>query len=99
MSQTWLCFYSGTLMQPMYAGLFKGLSETELDYILSSFSAKQCFPNEGLVDLLSKYMAKPAYAVECCGANVKQSSQDSRIWLILMPSSHPNLGDGNRVRL
>ncbi len=60
MSQTLLCFYTGTLMQPLYAGLFKGLSENELDHILSSFSAKQCVPNQGLVDVLSKNMATPA---------------------------------------
>ena len=60
MSQTLLCFYAGTLMQPIYADLFKGLSETELDNILSSFSAKQCIPNEGLVHVLSKYTSKPA---------------------------------------
>jgi len=59
-SQTLLCFYTGTLMQPLYANLFKGLSETELDHILSSFSAQQCVPNRGLVEVLSKYMAKPA---------------------------------------
>ena len=58
--QTLLCFYAGTLMQPMYASLFKGLSENELDSILSSFSAKQCVPNQGLVDVLSKHMATPA---------------------------------------
>ena len=60
MSQTLLCFYTGTLMQPLYASLFKGLSETEMDHILSSFSAKQCLPNEGLVSVLSKYMTRPA---------------------------------------
>jgi endoglucanase len=59
-SQTLLCFYTGTLMQPLYASLFKGLSENELDHILSSFSAKKCLPNQGLVNVLSKYMAKPA---------------------------------------
>ena len=59
MSQTLLCFYTGTLMQPLYASLFKGLSENELDHILSSFSAKQCVSNQGLVDVLSKYMATP----------------------------------------
>jgi len=58
--QTLLCFYTGTLMQPLYASLFKGLSETELDHILSSFSAKKCVPNQGLVDILSKHMATPA---------------------------------------
>jgi endoglucanase len=59
-TQTLLCFYTGTLMQPLYAGLFKGLSENELDHMLSSFSAKQCVTNRGLVDVLSKYMAQPA---------------------------------------
>jgi endoglucanase len=58
--QTFLCFYTGTLMQPLYAGLFKGLSENELDNILSSFSAKKCVANQGLVDILSRYMATPA---------------------------------------
>jgi endoglucanase len=59
-SQTLLCFYTGTLMQPSYSSLFKGLSETETDDLLSSFSAKRCVPNQALVDVLSKYMAKPA---------------------------------------
>ena len=67
MSQTLLCFYTGTLMQPLYAGLFKGLSESELDQILSSFSAKQCVPNQGLVDVLSKYMAAPAQGASTGG--------------------------------
>lgn len=60
MTQTLLCFYTGTLMQPLYASLFKGLSENELDHVLSSFSATKCIPNQGLVDVLSKHMAKPA---------------------------------------
>jgi endoglucanase len=60
LTQTVLCFYTGTLMQPLYASLFKGLSENELDSILSSFSAKKCVPNQGLVDVLSKHMKKPA---------------------------------------
>jgi endoglucanase len=58
--QTLLCFYTGTLMQPLYASLFKGLTENELDHILSSFSATKCIPNQGLVDVLSKYMSTPA---------------------------------------
>ncbi len=58
-SQNLLCFYAGTLMQPLYASVFKGLSETELDHVLSSFSAKQCVVNRGLVDVLSKHMARP----------------------------------------
>jgi hypothetical protein len=59
MSQAILCFYAGTLMQPIYASLFKDLSETQLDHVLSSFSAKQCVPNQGLVDVLSKHAAMP----------------------------------------
>ena len=55
-----LAFYTGALMQPLYAGLFKGLSETEIDQLLSSFSAAQCVPNQGLVGVLSKYAALPA---------------------------------------
>jgi hypothetical protein len=47
-------------MQPLYASLFKGLTENELDAMLSSFSAKRCLPNQGLVDVLSKHMAAPA---------------------------------------
>jgi len=58
--QALLCFYTGTLMQPLYANLFKGLSEQELDETLASFSAKQCLPNQPLVDILSKYMTAPA---------------------------------------
>jgi hypothetical protein len=58
--QTLLCFYTGTLMQPLYASLFKGLSENQLDHLLSSFSAKRCVPNQGLVDILSNYMGRPA---------------------------------------
>lgn len=59
-SQTLLCFYTGTLMQPLYTSLFKGLSENELDHILSSFSAKRCVTNQGLVKVLNKYMTRPA---------------------------------------
>jgi aryl-phospho-beta-D-glucosidase BglC (GH1 family) len=58
--QTLLCFYTGTLMQPLYASLFRGLAENELDNILSSFSAKKCILNQGLVSVLSKYMGRPA---------------------------------------
>ncbi len=58
--QTLLCFYTGTLMQPLYASLFKGLSEIEIDDILSSFSAKRCLRNHGLIEVLSKHMKTSA---------------------------------------
>jgi hypothetical protein len=58
--QAMLAVYTGALMQPLYASLFKGLSETEIDQLLSSFSAAQCVPNQGLVAVLSKHAALPA---------------------------------------
>jgi aryl-phospho-beta-D-glucosidase BglC (GH1 family) len=59
-SQALLCFYTGTLMQPMYASLFAGLSEPELDEILSSFSIRRCKRNERLVAIMSEHMRMPA---------------------------------------
>ena len=59
-SQSLLCFYTGTLMQPLYARLFQGLSEGELDEILSSFSIARCIRNDRLAAIMSKYMAMPA---------------------------------------
>jgi hypothetical protein len=58
--QAMLAVYTGALMQPLYASLFKGLSETELDQLLSSFSAAQCIPNQGLVGVMSKHATLPA---------------------------------------
>jgi len=60
LSQALLCFYTGTLMQPLYVRLFKGLSENDLDKTLSSFSIRQCVPNERLVSIMSKHMTMPA---------------------------------------
>jgi aryl-phospho-beta-D-glucosidase BglC (GH1 family) len=60
MAQSTLAFYTSLLMQPSYAGLFNGMSETDIDHMLSSFSVKQCIPNKGLIDILSHYMALPA---------------------------------------
>ena len=57
-TQTALCFYSGTLMQPLYASLFDSKSETEMDHLLSSFSIGQCVKNERLVGIMTKYMAR-----------------------------------------
>jgi endoglucanase len=59
-SQSLLCFYTGTLMQPMYARLFSGLSESELDGLLSSFSIRHCVRNELLIGIMRKYMTVPA---------------------------------------
>ncbi len=61
MSQTLLCFYTGTMMQPLYAGLFKGLSG-RMSWTTSylRFRQSSVCQNQGLVDVLSKNMARPA---------------------------------------
>jgi endoglucanase len=58
-SQAMLCFYTGALMQRSYANLFRDLSETQIDQVLSSFSLKQCKVNDGLAAIVRKYSAYP----------------------------------------
>ena len=48
--------YASSLMQPLYARLFKGLSEVEIDRVLSSFSLENCRPNQELIDIVRKYL-------------------------------------------
>jgi hypothetical protein len=60
LSQTVLSFYTGALMQRTYAGLFKGLSDNEINDVLASFSLKACKVNDKLAAILAKYMALPA---------------------------------------
>lgn len=46
--------YAATLLQPVYAKLFQGMSEERLDDVLSSFAFKKCKINQGLMNLLQK---------------------------------------------
>lgn len=57
LKQAALCGYVGTMMQPVYAGLFKGMSEERLDKVMDSFAFKNCRVNKGLVEVLKKHMA------------------------------------------
>ena len=41
--------YTGALIQPAYARLFKGLSESQLDQTLQSFAFKNCRITERLI--------------------------------------------------
>ncbi len=52
--------YTATLMEPTYARRFKGMSENEIDNVLSSFSFKNCKPRLDLLAVLRKYMEWPA---------------------------------------
>jgi hypothetical protein len=54
-----LCFYTSALMQQTYARLFKDLSESQIDQVLSSFSLKQCKVNDELAGIVRKYSALP----------------------------------------
>lgn len=56
-SQAALCFFTGALMQRSYASLFKGMTETRMDQILSSFALSNCKVNEPLERLIRKYSA------------------------------------------
>lgn len=54
--QQTLSGYAGNFLQPYYAACFAGMSETEIDRVLSSFALKNCRPNEGLVSVLKQQM-------------------------------------------
>jgi endoglucanase len=60
LTQAALDGYVGSLMQPIYAKRFKGMSETEIDRVLQSFALKNCRPMQGLIEVLKKHMARPA---------------------------------------
>ncbi|TCL61791.1 aryl-phospho-beta-D-glucosidase BglC (GH1 family) [Hydrogenispora ethanolica] len=47
--------YAASLLQPVYANLFKGMSEERLDSLLSSFELKNCQVNQGLMKVIQKY--------------------------------------------
>lgn len=48
--------YAATLLQPVYARLFQGMSEERVNDILSSFAFKKCKINQGLMNLLQKHL-------------------------------------------
>jgi hypothetical protein len=52
--QSVLSGYTAVLMQPAFARLFAGLSETQLDEILKSFSFANCRPHQGLLDVVCR---------------------------------------------
>ena len=48
--------FFGGLLQPVYASAFKGLSETDIDRVLSSFALDQCRENTPLLGVLRKHL-------------------------------------------
>jgi len=57
LAQTALAGYTANLMQPAYAKQLKGLSETELDQVLQSFSFRNCQPRQDILNILKKFWA------------------------------------------
>lgn len=56
LKQAALCSYTGCLMQPSYAKLFKGMSEDRIEQVMASFAFENCRINRGLVEVVSGYM-------------------------------------------
>jgi len=56
LSQAALSGYTASLMQPLYARCFDGLSETQLDRVLESFALKQCGPHAALIEVIRKHL-------------------------------------------
>ena len=54
--QNMLAGYTAVLMQPAFAHLFAGMSETQLDEILKSFSFANCRPHQGLLEVVRRNM-------------------------------------------
>jgi endoglucanase len=52
LGQAALAGHLAALMQPAYARRFEGLSETEIDRVLESFSFRNCRPREDLLAVL-----------------------------------------------
>ncbi|MDP4090084.1 MAG: glycoside hydrolase family 5 protein [Bacillota bacterium] len=51
-----LAGYAAALLQPVYANLFKGMTEEDIDVVMQSFDIRNCKVNEGLVEVLKKHM-------------------------------------------
>jgi len=51
--------YIGQLLQPSFARRFKGMSETELDHVLESFTLGQCKLHIELLKIIQRHTARP----------------------------------------
>jgi endoglucanase len=47
--------YAAGLLEPVWAKLFKGMSEEQIDRIMQSFDIKNCKINTGLIEVLKKH--------------------------------------------
>lgn len=56
LTQATMAGFIGGLLQYPYARLFKGMSERELDEVLSSFAFKNCIPHPQLHSVMAKHL-------------------------------------------
>ena len=56
LAQAALDNYLGLLLQPVYAKVFKDMTDTEIDRVLQSFTLRNCIKNEGLIAVLKAHM-------------------------------------------
>ena len=55
-----LACYAASLVAPLWARQFRGMSEERIDAMLQSFAFKNCRVNQGLVEVIGKHTARPA---------------------------------------
>jgi aryl-phospho-beta-D-glucosidase BglC (GH1 family) len=60
LNQATLDVYLGSLTQPLYAKLFKGMNDAEEDEILRSFAFDRCRVREDLMAVVRKHTASPS---------------------------------------
>jgi hypothetical protein len=56
LSQAALSGYVAGIMQPIYAKLFIGMSETDLEKMMTSFCLSQCHPHQALIEIVQKHL-------------------------------------------
>jgi aryl-phospho-beta-D-glucosidase BglC (GH1 family) len=50
--------FISTLLEPLYAKRFKGLSEKQIDELMQSFAFKSCMPNDRLIRVVKKNLRR-----------------------------------------
>jgi endoglucanase len=56
LAQAALTGYAAGLLEPVYAKLFKGMSEEQIDKVMQSFDIRNCKINEGYIEVLKKHL-------------------------------------------
>ena len=60
LSEAALACYAAGMLEPVYASLFRGMSEEKIDSVMQSFDFSNCIRNEGLIRVLKKHLNRNA---------------------------------------